>query len=75
MHEDHRIRNGLNEWNKLPAGYHKLDTWDRIEPGDVQQLNPQHFAEYPANGFLVGRFVGTGRWYRANKEKPPQGRL
>lgn len=64
MHQDHRLLNGLNEWNRVPNGYVQLDHWDRIEGLDVQQINAAWYREYPRHGQLVGCFVGNGRWFR-----------
>lgn len=65
MHEPHRVRNGLNEWNRVPAGYIELPLDARVQAGDVQRLNDEWFAEYPARGVLIGKLRGAGgRWFR-----------
>lgn len=61
----HRIRNGLNEWNRLPAGYVELQPHDKVQAGDVQQISDEWYVEYPAKGILIGQLRGAGGvWYR-----------
>lgn len=65
MIEAHRIRNGLNEWNRLPEGYAELSPLEPVQAGDVQKINDEWYVEYPAKGFLVGKRRGAGgKWYR-----------
>jgi hypothetical protein len=71
MREDHLARNGLNEWNRLPPGYVELCSTDTVQAGDVQKLNAEWFAEYPARGMLIGTFP-NGRWFRKS-DAPPAG--
>lgn len=69
MREAHRIRNGLNEWNRQPAEYVELPQNEPVKAGDVQRINDEWFVEYPANGFLVGKTPGAGgRWFRMPTE-------
>lgn len=63
MFKDHRVRMGLNEWRRIPPGYVELDRHDVIQALDVQQLHSEWYAEYPANGMLIGKH-GSGRWFR-----------
>lgn len=66
----HRIRNGLNEWNRPPAGYVELPSTERVQAGDVQKINDEWFLEYPSNGPLVGHLRGAGGiWYRKHAAK------
>lgn len=65
MRELHRIKNGLNEWNRLPEGYVQLTNQDRIQPLDVLKMHDEWYCEYPANGMLIGTWPGDHtRWYR-----------
>lgn len=66
MKEQHRIRQGLNEWNHPPEGYYLLSYWDAIQGGDVQKINDEWFREYPKTGMLIDlkEYVGNGTWYR-----------
>lgn len=65
MKEAHRVRNGLNEWSRVPAGYVETSPEDVVQGGDVQRIHDEWFVEYPANGALVGKLRGAGgRWYR-----------
>lgn len=65
MIESHRIRNGLHEWNRPPAGYEVLPANEPVRAGDVQKINDEWYIEYPAKGLLVGQFRGAGGvWYR-----------
>ena len=65
MKEAHRVRNGLNEWNRVPAGYVETSASDPVRAGDVQRMHDEWFVEYPARGFLIGKLRGAGgRWYR-----------
>lgn len=58
-------RNGLKRWNRPPVGYVRLEASDRVQGGDVQRINDQLYAEYPAKGMLVGQLRGAGGvWYR-----------
>ncbi len=64
----HRMRNGLNEWNAVPAGYARLPPGTKVQGGDVQRINDEYFCEYPYGGLLVGGYIGEGgAWYRKEK--------
>jgi hypothetical protein len=63
MEDEHRVRLGLNEWRRLPKGYRQLEPGERVQALDVQRLNADWFAEYPARGMLVGT-LPCGDWYR-----------
>jgi len=65
MKEITRVRNELQEWNRLPDGYAATAVNDRVQPGDVQKISDDWYCEYPANGGLVGHLRGAGgQWYR-----------
>lgn len=64
MLEAHRVRNGNNEWNRLPAGYVNLEHGDKIQPGDVIRVSDDYFCEYN-KGMLVGTYCGCVHvWFR-----------
>lgn len=66
MKEEFRVeRNGLKRWYHPPEGYVRLDTSELVQPGDVQRISDELYAEYPAKGLLVGHLRGAGgSWYR-----------
>lgn len=41
MFKDHRVRQGLSEWRRLPEGYVELSAGTPVQAGDVQQLHPE----------------------------------
>lgn len=63
MRESHRIRRGLNEWNRLPNGYVQLTDQDHIQPLDVLKMHDEWYCEYPANAMLIGQRAGP-HWHR-----------
>lgn len=64
MIEDHRIKNGLNYWNKVPKGCRQLKPGESVQSGDVMKLNDEWFGEYK-KGILIGQIVDTvSKWYR-----------
>lgn len=65
MKEQHRLRNGLNEWNRVPEGYKELCALEPVQAGDVQKIHDEWYVEYPQRGLLIGQFRGQGgKWYR-----------
>jgi hypothetical protein len=62
MQEEHRLRNGMNEWRALPPGYRPLRERERIKAGDIQKLNNDWYAEYQ-KGILINT-LPSGKWYR-----------
>lgn len=65
MKEAHRVRNGLNEWNRPPIGYVKVPATECVQAGDVQKIHDEWYLEYPARGALIGHLRGAGgTWYR-----------
>ena len=72
MLEAHRVRNGNNEWNRLPAGYVNLENGDKIQPGDVIRVSDDYFCEYNT-GLLLGTYCGcTHVWFRKKAVEAPQ---
>jgi hypothetical protein len=72
MNIPHRIRNGRQEWNRVPEGYRPLRGNETIEPGDVMRMHDTWYSEY-RKGLLIGTCpVGTD-WYRldAPAEREP----
>jgi hypothetical protein len=64
MQETHRVKNGCNQWNKLPEGYENLVDGDQIQAGDVIRIHPEYYSEYVA-GMLVGTYCSNVNiWFR-----------
>lgn len=60
MKEEFRVeRNGLKRWSRPPEGYVRLDASELVQPGDVQRISDELYAEYPAKGLLKGCLLGT----------------
>ncbi len=71
MKDSHRIKNGMNEWGRLPDGYTELPESEPVQAGDVQKIHDEWYVEYPAKGFLVGMLRGAGgKWYRKARPQP-----
>lgn len=65
MREKHRVdHRGLNEFNHIPRNCLLLSCNDTIQTGDIQRIHDEWYVEYPANGMLIGNYVGSGKWYR-----------
>lgn len=73
MLEAHRVKNGCNQWNRLPPGYKNLERGDRIQAGDVIRMNDEYFSEYQ-QGLLIGTVCGAPHiWFRKSQPDAKQG--
>jgi hypothetical protein len=64
MREAHRVKNGLQQWNKLPEGYVNLKDGDLIQPGDVIRIHPEYYSEYKSGVLLDTYCSNVNIWFR-----------